>query len=99
MTGQTITRADIADKLHENVGLSRAESSSHVDDFFDEIMTGLDLEGQVKLSAFGTFSVKEKSERIGRNPKTKEEAVIDSRKVVSFKASHILKEKMNEKNK
>lgn len=95
---ETITRADLADAVYQEVGLSHAESSEIVDSVFEEIRDALDAEGQVKISSFGTFAVREKSQRIGRNPKTKEEAVISARKVVTFHASNILVDRVNKQN-
>jgi len=96
MSENTITRADLTDKVYETVGLSRSESSDLVDTVLDLMSDAIANNGALKLSGFGSFSVREKSERIGRNPKTGEEAVITPRKVVTFKASHVLKDRMND---
>jgi integration host factor subunit alpha len=96
MSENTITRADLTDKVYETVGLSRSESSDLVDTVLDLMSDAIVNNGALKLSGFGSFSVREKSERIGRNPKTGEEAVITPRKVVTFKASHVLKDRMND---
>lgn len=98
MTGKTITRADLADAVYENIGLSRAESSQLVDDIFDIMSDAIVEEGALKLSSFGSFSVRQKNERIGRNPKTGVEVPITPRKVVTYKASHVLKDRMNNEN-
>ena len=95
MSGKTITRADLTDSVYEQVGLSRTESSDLVDSVLDLMSQAIVDKGTLKLSGFGSFSVREKNERIGRNPKTGEEAVITPRKVVTFKASHVLKDRMN----
>ncbi len=95
MNGKTITRADLADSVYENVGLSRSESTDLVDSVLDLMSDAIIDTGALKLSSFGSFSVREKSERIGRNPKTGVEAVITPRKVVTYKASHVLKGRMN----
>lgn len=95
MSEKTITRADLADAVYENVGLSRSESSDLVDSVFDIMTDAIVEEGALKLSSFGSFSVRRKKERLGRNPKTGVEAVITPRKVVTYKASHVLKERMN----
>lgn len=95
MVGQTLTRADLADAVYEQVGLSRLESSQLVDAVFDEMIDGLVSDGVLKLSSFGTFQVRKKSARIGRNPKTGVEVTITPRNVVTYKASHVLKENMN----
>ena len=96
MSEKTMTRADLADAVYENVGLSRSESADLVDSVFDIMTDGLVDEGTLKLSSFGSFSVRQKNERIGRNPKTGVEAVITPRKVVTYKASHVLKERIND---
>lgn len=95
MSGKTITRADLTDSVYEQVGLSRTESSDLVDSVLDLMSQAIVEKGGLKLSGFGSFSVRDKNERIGRNPKTGEEAVITPRKVVTFKASHVLKDRMN----
>ena len=95
MTSQTVTRADLAEAVYEEVGLSRNESADLVDTVLEEISRELVMGGQVKISSFGSFSVREKGERIGRNPKTGVEVPILPRKVLTFKASHVLKDKIN----
>ncbi len=95
---KTITRADLAESVYEQVGLSRNESSDLVEVVLDEIMTALIAGDNVKLSSFGSFSVREKGERIGRNPKTGVEVPILPRKVLVFRASHVLKDKINNAN-
>tara|TARA_R110002072_G_scaffold74081_7_gene175695 strand:- start:115 stop:411 length:297 start_codon:yes stop_codon:yes gene_type:complete len=95
MDGRTITRADLAEAVYEEVGLSRNESSDLVESVLDEISKAL-IEGEnVKISSFGSFTIREKGERIGRNPKTGVEVPISPRKVLVFKASHVLKERVN----
>ena len=91
----TLTRADMASSVYEEVGLSRVESADLVDDVFDLMADGLVDSGVLKLSSFGTFQVRKKKARVGRNPKTGVEFTITPRSVVTYKASHILKEKMN----
>lgn len=93
---KTLTRATIAEIVHKKIGFSFSESSELVDSLVDEIIRGLDKKGVLKISSFGTFTVNEKKARIGRNPKTKEEAIITPRKVVSFYASNILTDLINE---
>lgn len=95
MTGKTVTRAQLAEAVYQEVGLSRSESSELVDAILEEVAAGLVNEGQVKISSFGTFSVRHKGERIGRNPKTGEEVPITPRKVLVFRASQVLKAKIN----
>ena len=91
----TLTRAHLAENVYQQVGLSRAESAQFVDIILDEIAESL-IEGEmVKLSTFGTFTVRQKGERIGRNPKTGVEVAIKPRKVLSFRASHVLKDRVN----
>lgn len=95
MAEDTLTRAHLAEVVYQQVGLSRAESAQFVDIVLDEIGDSL-VEGQtVKLSTFGTFVIRQKGERIGRNPKTGVEVPIKPRKVLSFRASHVLKDRVN----
>jgi len=95
MNSQTITRADLAEAVYEEVGLSRNESAELVEAVLDEISDALVGGDNVKISSFGSFSVKEKGERIGRNPKTGVEVPILPRKVLTFRASHVLKDRIN----
>ena len=95
MENRTITRADLAEAVYEEVGLSRNESSDLVEAVLDEIADTLVTGENVKISSFGSFSIREKGERIGRNPKTGVEVPISPRKVLVFKASHVLKDKIN----
>ncbi len=90
----TLTRSDIADELYNNIGLSHNESSEIVELFFEEILQCFEKGEEVKLTSFGTFKIREKKERIGRNPKTGVEAKISSRKVITFKPSSYIKEKI-----
>ena len=96
---KTTTRSTLSEAVFKNVGLSRNESANLVDSVFSEILTGLIKGDDVKISSFGTFIVREKKERIGRNPKTGEEVPITARSVVTFRASNVLKSKVNVKNK
>ncbi len=91
----TVTRADLAEAVYAQVGLSRNESSDLVEQLLDEMMAALVEGDNVKISSFGSFSVREKGERIGRNPKTGVEVPISPRKVLVFRASHVLKEEIN----
>lgn len=93
--GRTITRADLAESVYEQVGLSRNESSDLVEQVLDEISKTLVSGENVKISSFGSFAVREKGERIGRNPKTGVEVPISPRKVLVFRASHVLKDRIN----
>ena len=92
---KNFTRKDLSKKIHKNLGFSKNISSTIVDDFFESLTSELIKSDKVKISSFGTFTVMKKNERIGRNPKTKIEAKICSRKVVKFKSSSLLKEKFN----
>ncbi len=94
MSTQTITRADLAEAVYEEVGLSRNESSDLVEAVLEEISKALVSGDNVKISSFGSFSVKQKGERIGRNPKTGVEVPILPRKVLTFRASHVLKDRI-----
>ena len=95
----TLTRSDLAQAVHLEVGLSRNESSQLVEDVLEKITDCFVRGENVKLSSFGTFSVRSKRERIGRNPKTGQEVPITARSVVTFRASNVLKSKVNSKNK
>ena len=96
MTEETLTRADLAEAVYEEVGLSRNESSDLVESVIDEMSDALARGDNVKISSFGSFSVRQKGARVGRNPKTGVEVEIKPRKVLVFKASHILKDAINE---
>ncbi len=96
MTGKTITRAQLAESVYQEVGLSRSESSELVDAILSEISESLIQDGMVKISSFGTFTVREKGSRVGRNPKTGEEVPIEPRRVLVFRASQVLKDRINE---
>lgn len=92
---KTLTRADIAEAVQKSLGFSFSESVELVDSIVDELCNSIEKNGTLKVSSFGTFNVNSKRQRIGRNPKTKQEAVISPRKVVSFYASNILNDKLN----
>ena len=96
---KTWTINDIIEAISDNVGLSLSESSIIIEEIFELILNGLENGEDVKISSFGTFIVREKKERIGRNPKTGEEVPITARSVVTFRASNVLKSKVNVKNK
>ena len=91
---KTTTRSTLSEAVFKNVGLSRNESSALVDTVFNEILKSLIEGDDVKISSFGTFIVRNKKERIGRNPKTGEPYKISDRNVVSFKASKKLRESL-----
>lgn len=95
MTGRTVTRADLSEAVYQEVGLSRNESAELVESVLSEISDALVRGEVVKISSFGSFSVRQKGERIGRNPKTGEEVPILPRRVLVFRASHVLKNRIN----
>ncbi len=99
MGGRTITRADLAEAVYRSVGLSRTESAQLVEMVIDEICDAIVRGETVKLSSFATFQVRSKNERVGRNPKTGEEVPILPRKVLTFKASNVLKNLILERHK
>mgnify|MGYP003342761324 FL=1 len=88
---KTWTRNDIIEAISQNVGLSLSDSSLIVEEIFEFILNELEKGGDVKISSFGTFSVKHKKSRVGRNPKTGVEVPITERNVVSFSSSNVLK--------
>jgi integration host factor subunit alpha len=95
MSNSTITRAHLSEAVYQEVGLSRNDSSQLVDVVLEEISQALVRGEMVKLSSFGSFQIRSKTERIGRNPKTGEEVPISPRRVLVFRASHVLKDKVN----
>lgn len=92
---KTVTRADIAELLYQEVGLSRKDSGEILDMVLDEISSELAKGNSVKLSSFGTFALRNKKPRVGRNPKTGVEAEISSRRVISFKPSQTMRMSVN----
>jgi integration host factor subunit alpha len=96
VSGNTITRADLSEAVYQEVGLSRNESANLVEVVLDEISDALAKGEMVKISSFGSFSVRQKGQRVGRNPKTGEEVPILPRRVLVFRASHVLKNRINE---
>ncbi len=96
MGGKTLTRADLAEAVFKKVGLPRNESAEIVELVLREIVSSLESGEQVKLSSFGSFGIREKGERIGRNPKTGQEVPITPRRVLVFRASNIMKQRINE---
>ena len=95
MIKKNFTKKDLANKLHKRLGFSKNYSLELVGDFFDTIISELINKNIIKISSFGTFEVFNKKERVGRNPKTKKEFVISARKVVRFKPSLLVKNKLN----
>ena len=92
------TRSTLSEAVYRNVGLSRNESSALVDSVFNEISKSLIDGKDVKISSFGTFIVRNKKERVGRNPKTGEEVAITARQVVIFRSSNVLKSEVVDLN-
>ena len=95
MLKKNLTRKNLSNNIHQNLGFSKNFSSLIIDDFFETLVSGLIKFNKIKITSFGTFEVVDKKERLGRNPKTKVEAKIVARKVVKFKPSNTIKEKLN----
>jgi integration host factor subunit alpha len=95
MSETTVTRADLSEAVYQEVGLSRNDSATLVETVLGEIVDALTRGETVKISSFGSFSVRQKGKRVGRNPKTGEEVPILPRRVLVFRASHVLKNKIN----
>ena len=93
---KTLTRADLSNAVYREIGLSLSESTELVDAVINEVAKALEAGETVKLSSFGTFKLRHKKQRIGRNPKTGVEVPISPRTVLSFNASNILKNKVNQ---
>ena len=91
---KTWTRNDLIEAIHTKVGISITDSSKIIEDIFEEILIALEDNKEVKLSSFGTFSIKQKQSRVGRNPKTGVEAMITARKVVTFNPSNHFRKKV-----
>jgi integration host factor subunit alpha len=95
MAGHTVTRAQLTEAVYQEVGLSRNESAELVESVIAEISSALERGEMVKISSFGSFAVRRKGQRIGRNPKTGQEVPISPRRVLVFRASHTLKNQIN----
>jgi integration host factor subunit alpha len=95
MAQRTVTRAQLSEAVFKEVGLSRNESADLVEAVLNEISDTLAKSETVKISSFGSFIVREKGERVGRNPKTGQEVPIKPRRVLVFRASHVLKDRVN----
>jgi len=95
-TAGTLTRADLAEALHRRVGLSRAESASLVEQILERLCQALTEGDNVKISGFGTFVLRDKGQRIGRNPKTGVEVPITPRRVLTFRASQMMRDRIVE---
>jgi integration host factor subunit alpha len=91
----TVTRAHLAEKIYTQVGLSRNESADLLETVLERVAARLEAGETVKISGFGTFSVRQKGRRIGRNPKTGQEVPILPRRVLIFRPSHVLKARVN----
>ena len=98
MTRINLTKKDLVNLIYMQLGFSKQISENLINDFLSTIILNLKKEKKLKISKFGTFSLRKKKSRIGRNPKTKEEKVISSREVVLFKPSKEFKEFINNKN-
>lgn len=95
MAGNTLTRSDLSEAVYREIGLSRNESAEMVETILSRIVEALISGETVKISSFGTFAVRDKGARMGRNPKTGEEVPIEPRRVLVFRPSHILKDRVN----
>ncbi|HTT79214.1 MAG TPA: integration host factor subunit alpha [Stellaceae bacterium] len=95
MSDRTVTRAQLTEAVYQEVGLSRTESAELVESVIAEIADALERGEMVKISSFGSFAVRRKGARIGRNPKTGQEVPISPRRVLVFRASHALKHQIN----
>lgn len=98
MSDKTLTRMDLSEAIFREVGLSRNDSSDLVEAVLSEMSDALTRGEQVKISSFGTFSVRDKAARVGRNPKTGEEVPINPRRVLTFRPSHLLKDRVADGN-
>jgi integration host factor subunit alpha len=90
-----MTKGDIVERIYEKVGFSKKEASDVVESVFEVIKHHLEVGEKVKISGFGNFVVNQKRPRKGRNPQTGDEIIISGRRVLTFKASHVLKKSMN----
>ena len=95
MLKKNCTRKHLTNKVFQNLGFSKNFSSTIIDDFFESIVSELTKLDKIKISSFGTFEIVNKKERIGRNPKTKVETKISARKIIKFRPSLVIKEKLN----
>jgi len=93
-----LTKKDLVNLVYMQIGFSKQISENLIDEFFSLIVLNLEKEKKIKISKFGTFSIRSKKQRLGRNPKTKEEKIISERNVVLFKPSKEFKEFINQKN-
>ena len=98
MLKKNVNRKFLANKIYQNIGFSKIISENIVNDIFYIIMTSFKEYEKIKITSFGTFLKKRKNRRIGRNPKTKEKKIISARNVITFKASKVFKNILNQKN-
>jgi len=96
MTGGALTKAEMAERLFDEMGLNKREAKELVEQFFEEIRLSLENNEQVKLSSFGNFDLRDKRQRPGRNPKTGEEIPIQARRVVTFRPGQKLKSRVED---
>ncbi len=94
MANKTLTRMDLSEAVFREVGLSRNDAAQMVESVLDHVSDALARGETVKISSFGTFSVRDKTARVGRNPKTGEEVPIEPRRVLSFRPSHLMKDRV-----
>ena len=94
MSSKTLTRTTLSEAVYRELGLSRADSAELVESVLGHVCDALVKGEQVKISSFGTFSLRDKSARVGRNPKTGDEAPIAPRRVLTFRPSHLLKDRV-----
>ena len=99
MVEKTLTRMDLSEAVFNAVGLSKNESADWVESVLKHMADALVDGEQVKISSFGTFSVRNKTERVGRNPKTGEEVTLEPRRVLTFRPSHLMKDRIETGNK
>lgn len=99
MSEKTLTRMDLAEAVHSQVGLSRNESAELVESVLEHMSDALVRGESVKISSFGTFSIRDKAARVGRNPKTGEEVPIHPRRVLTFRPSHLMRDRVADGNK
>lgn len=99
MVQKTLTRMDLSEAVFREVGLSRNESADLVESVLNHMSDALVAGEQVKISSFGTFSIRDKAARVGRNPKTGEEVPINPRRVLTFRPSHLMKDRVSAGNK
>ena len=96
MLKRNFKRKSLANDIYKKMGFSKNFSSNFIDTFFENIITEIIKNDKIKITSFGTFKILNKKQRLGRNPKTKEQAVISSRKVLKFTASSLFKRKLND---